>query len=45
MKTRSFKLTNALISIGVGLVVIILGLIRTETDFTSIGEYYKSTCL
>ena len=42
-ETRSFKLTNALISIGVGLVVIILGLIAYgNRHFTSIGEYYKA---
>lgn len=39
----SFKITNAIISIGVGLVVIVLGLIAYgNRHFTSIGEYYKA---
>lgn len=39
----SFKLTNAIISIGVGLVVTILGLIAYgNRHFSSIGEYYKA---
>ncbi|GGG88469.1 Na+/H+ antiporter subunit A [Staphylococcus pragensis] len=39
----SFKMTNAIISIGVGLVVIVLGLIAYgNRHFTSIGEYYKA---
>lgn len=42
-ETRSFKVTNALISAGVGLVVIILGLIAYgNRHFTSIAEYYKA---
>ncbi|PNZ30741.1 monovalent cation/H+ antiporter subunit A [Staphylococcus petrasii] len=39
----SFKVTNAIISIGAGLVVIVLGLIAYgNRHFTSIGEYYKA---
>ncbi|MCJ1656798.1 Na+/H+ antiporter subunit A [Staphylococcus sp. NRL 16/872] len=39
----SFKMTNAIISIGVGLVVIVLGLIAYgNRHFNSIGEYYKA---
>ncbi|MGO3498285.1 MAG: hydrogen gas-evolving membrane-bound hydrogenase subunit E, partial [Staphylococcus equorum] len=41
-ETRSFKLVNVLISIGVGAVVTVLGLIAYgNRHFSSISEFYK----